>query len=433
MVSTSRRGGVIRSTLRVLAAIVGWLLLALAVDIGLGASFEAIHPRVDEVDEVPLAAPPVQADTESTDDRSGRCLGEFRMPAEARERAAAPAYGDEPWVDEYWCEFSRLHSGYRPFLYSRVDDTRQPLINSDDGVRRSYRADTASGDAPVVWFFGGSTMWGWGQRDAHTIPSEVARLAEDAGTPIDVVNFGQLAWVQWQEVLALEQELATRPAPDMIVFYDGVNDVNVQTYDRGPNGGRPSDEPSIYRFDRDPNPRTAPSVDAGSPPEPTTWAEWWGDTSAMAQLAGGLGGNLFGIDAAGASEAGRAQSADAPTALARVVDIYERGQALADAVAGRYGIQPLYFWQPRVGPPGDIPHDLEYADEATEAVHRGAADRLGASVIDLTDVFDGYDLDTIYTDSAHTNERGAQVVAASMWPHLEAALGSTARPAEGSP
>ena len=380
----------IRSTVRVVAALIGWALLALAVDVGLGAAVESAHPRIDEEDLAPPAAPPVDAPDESVDDRSGPCLGELRMPAEALERAAAPAYGEAPWVEEYWCEFYRIHAGYVPYLYTRLDDTRQPLINSQDGVRRSYQASDRPDDAPVVWFFGGSTMWGWGQRDQHTIPSEVARLAERAGAPIEAVNFGQLAWMHWQEVLAFEQELATRPAPDLVVFYDGVNDVNVQTYDPGPNGGRPSDDPTVYRFERDPSPQTAPTPEGEPAPEPTTWAEWWGDTSAMAQLTGGLGDRLFGIDAAGASESGRSQSADADTALRRVVDIYERGQALADGVAARHGLRPLYFWQPRE------------AEGVTAEVHRGAVDRMGASIIDLTALFDDRDPDGRSTPTAPT-------------------------------
>ena len=72
---------------------------------------------------------------------------------------------------------------------------------------------------------GGSTMFGSFQRDGHTIPSEFARLAEADGIPVRVVNYGQLAYVNWQEVLLLQQLASGSSRPDLAVFYDGYNDL----------------------------------------------------------------------------------------------------------------------------------------------------------------------------------------------------------------
>jgi hypothetical protein len=71
-------------------------------------------------------------------------------------------------------------------------------------------------------------MWGSGSRDLHTIPSEFARLAEQDGMAVQVTNYGERAWVSWQEVIFLMEELARGERPDVVVFYDGWNDTYVR-------------------------------------------------------------------------------------------------------------------------------------------------------------------------------------------------------------
>ena len=68
-------------------------------------------------------------------------------------------------------------------------------------------------------------MFGLYQRDEHTIPSEFARLAQARRHPVRVVNYGRLAYVNWQESQLLEQLVGGSQAPDLAVFYDGFNEV----------------------------------------------------------------------------------------------------------------------------------------------------------------------------------------------------------------
>ena len=95
-------------------------------------------------------------------------------------------------------------------------------MNVRRGIRRSYEPAGAQGrDAVKIFFFGGSTMFGMFQRDAHTIPSEFARLAEADGIPVRAINFGRLAYANWQEMLLLEKLVSRGREPDLAVFYDG--------------------------------------------------------------------------------------------------------------------------------------------------------------------------------------------------------------------
>ncbi len=63
-----------------------------------------------------------------------------------------------------------------------------------------------------VWFFGASALFGDGQRDDHTIPSEFARLAEADGIPVEVRNYGRPGIAMWQELELFEQLVVDRAA-----------------------------------------------------------------------------------------------------------------------------------------------------------------------------------------------------------------------------
>jgi hypothetical protein len=77
-----------------------------------------------------------------------------------------------------------------------------------------------------IAMFGGSTMFGWGNRDTHTIPSQVWRMLAEKGVPARVENHAHIGYVSSQEAIAVTL-LLRDPAwrPDVVVFLDGLNDV----------------------------------------------------------------------------------------------------------------------------------------------------------------------------------------------------------------
>jgi len=80
--------------------------------------------------------------------------------------------------------------------------------------------------APVIWFFGGSTMRGDTVDDSKTIPSLVAADLASRGYPdIRAFNYGENSFGSLQETKYLQKLLIDNPnRPDLVVFYDGVND-----------------------------------------------------------------------------------------------------------------------------------------------------------------------------------------------------------------
>jgi lysophospholipase L1-like esterase len=149
----------------------------------------------------------------------------------ARYRAV-PFYRDQPWSERYWDEAPRAERyryvpyvlwGHRPYEGETVNVGR-------DGRRRTPGTRCGPG-ARKVFVFGGSTLWGWGAPDWETIPAHLQeRLARRSSGPVCVTNHGEDGFVSTQAVIALLRELQAGNVPDVVVFYDGVNDLTAAYY-----------------------------------------------------------------------------------------------------------------------------------------------------------------------------------------------------------
>lgn len=73
-----------------------------------------------------------------------------------------------------------------------------------------------------TWFFGGSTIWGYGNSDNYTIPSIYSKKNNSY-----VFNFGEQAWVTRQSLNQLINILGDGYKPEVVVFYGGFNDISV--------------------------------------------------------------------------------------------------------------------------------------------------------------------------------------------------------------
>ena len=72
--------------------------------------------------------------------------------------------------------------------------------------------------------FGGSTTFGDGARDDYTVSSWLQKILDDTPYCTEVTNFGQEGYVSSQELLLLLEQLRIKNTPDLVVFYDGIND-----------------------------------------------------------------------------------------------------------------------------------------------------------------------------------------------------------------
>jgi lysophospholipase L1-like esterase len=315
----------------------------------------------------------------------------------SRYESSGPPEGrlDEPWAVDAGQESVEAFSGrsYDPFLGYVLADYAGDYVNVTDGQRRSYQAADAGEDPYEVWFLGGSALFGFAsQRDEHTVPSEVARLAEAAGTPVVVRNFGVPGYTNYQEVQVLADALLDGGRPDLVVFTDGYNDLSYQlgaTYLGIAGAGRPA---HIFS-------------DLGA----AAFAGAWGAPPEL-----GLG----------APEA----TPSLEEASSQTAAVYERGMELAERLGETYGFETLFTWQPSLhslAPDADlmVSEGFDAQAEATfRAANRQVLDQLGPGVIDLSPALDQLEQPTL-VNAVHFNEAGAAALGAALWEQIEPARG----------
>jgi lysophospholipase L1-like esterase len=297
----------------------------------------------------------------------------------AAERARVSAFGGAPWAAGCLREVAGLGYDHVPFLVRAIRDAPGPCVAVRDGERAGYRP--RGDDLPEVWLLGSSAAFGEGQRDSHTIASELARQAEAAGRPVRVRNLAVPGSTTYQDALRLEQLLAVRGRPDLVVLYGGVNDLAAQLVS-------PTDQATwlpatLWRSDHPAGTRSL-------------WDRWH-DASLGVRAWTWLTGEAAGAEPGGASGPSAADEAPAAEVAEATVRAYGRAVALARRVAASY----------------DVP--IEVVFQATRfarrhPVARRVLARLPRGVVDLSSVF-GAQASALFVDGVHTNEAGARVVA----------------------
>ena len=144
-------------------------------------------------------------------------------------------YADSAWYPAFRAERARLSLRWQPFAYFRQTPLRGRYITVDtSGLRVVPRYPVARGKPLTVWFLGGSTTWGYEEQDSATRPAVVARRLAAAGYDATVVNLAQPGYTMGQELVTLATELRAGGHPDVVVFWDGVNDIGAARQNGAP-------------------------------------------------------------------------------------------------------------------------------------------------------------------------------------------------------
>ena len=309
------------------------------------------------------------------------------------------AHADDPWfVDSDYSTGQGFaldpRIGWRHVNPYRFLDIRTSYVNVVDGRRVTWQAPACSCRRLTVWMYGGSTTWGLDQRDEGTIASFIAKTASADGLVVDVQNRGETGHLHWMEAERFAWDLTADPPPDLVIFYDGVNDVWAAT-----GAGRPGSGAESAPIDPTLRDLWAQTNRLGTPPS---------DVPSGASFPGGSGWG----------DGGEQQAVD------RVMDMYNRARRVSRATAEQAGVPIRYFWQPaRATRPIqlDEPHD----DASLETGSRRSAQllqrALSDDVVDLTDVLDDVS-GALFTDDVHHNERAAEVIGSAIYGELKPRL-----------
>ncbi|MFN8016895.1 MAG: hypothetical protein U0P45_02095 [Acidimicrobiales bacterium] len=291
-----------------------------------------------------------------------------------------------PWADRVQREQLALPLPPDPVTGFSVGDYRTRYTNVRDGARKTVEPTTS--DAPTVWLVGGSAAFGIGQRDDHSLASELVRQGDAAGHPMRVVSLGVPGYSLWQEYQLVLARLASGgERPDLVLFYDGFNDL-IQSFVPAITVGTTWDRPAMY--------------------DPAAMKRFRSmETDEVQAQMRALGGP---------EELGR----QIARRYVRLQDLV-RSQLEAEGIPTAFAFQPDATASPanlaRVERRYALPVLRSDSVDLFASTARSTVSALPSQVIDLHDLFADTDA-PVFIDLVHTNEVGAQRVAKALVPRI---------------
>jgi lysophospholipase L1-like esterase len=355
-------------------------------------------------------------------------LKDLRTPRISPDpRVMSAIEGSASWLPAHYRELEALSDRWQPYVYFRQRPFRGQTITIDeDGLRETWKrpgpeASTARKAPPVrLLMLGGSSLWGFGARDEWTIPSLVARGLHERGVDVEVRNLAEIGYVSTQELIALVRELQGGYRPDVVLFYDGVNDTTSALLER-----QPAVTTNEVNRVREFNLLQSPAWLAAALVVNLV------RDSASFRFAGAVGRRFTG----NAVRDPRVPAEGEQLSLARgVVRRYAANVGLIEALGKAYGFRPLFVWQPVIfNKPSLVPFEQEESDKFgwTRDMFRHVHNALDQTV-DLNSNPDFWNLHEVFKqtqplvflDFCHTteaaNESIARMLVERMIPRMKA-------------
>ena len=135
-------------------------------------------------------------------------------------RSTFPVYKSKQEGIDIWSDIRGMYL-HSPKDYQAIGWRNKPYKGNTVFVDGKYNTRIGIGHeiSNSTWFFGGSTMWGFGVGNNHTVPSFFSELTGESSA-----NFGEWSWQSRQSVNQLLTLIADGERPSTVIFYDGVND-----------------------------------------------------------------------------------------------------------------------------------------------------------------------------------------------------------------
>jgi hypothetical protein len=192
----------------------------------------------------------------------------------------------------------------------------------------------------VVFLFGGSTAFSYGETDDQAMGSRLQPLlAKKLGRPVSVYNFGQSSYFSTQERILFEQLILSGQRPDMVIFLDGLNDFHWVN-------------------------AVMPASPDQRPPRPVTptWRSTLVDATRllpMGRLAVSVRDSLAKVTHQKTPDEIKVLSTNFadPKSLQGAIDRYLTNMRLIQAEAKEYSIRTLFVWEPAPTYEYDLSYD----------------------------------------------------------------------------
>jgi lysophospholipase L1-like esterase len=331
-------------------------------------------------------------------------------------RVVAEGYEGAAWPVVHFRELEQLQERWQPYVYFRQKLFRGETITIDnDGVRTTWQSSRQPGDrgergSVKILTLGGSSLWGWGARDDQTIPSLLARSLHEKGWRVELKNLAEIGYVSTQEVITLTRELQAGYRPDVVIFYDGVNDTTSALLEGEP--GVTTNEinrRNEFNLLQSPARMGAGLIvklvkDSGSYRFAQMVRRRLGDESVSDQVTPG--------------------TMKVPDVPEGVVSRFEANVTLVETLAKSFGFRPLFFWQPTVfSKPSLVPVEREEArkyawaepfmNHVCDCMRSSTQLKSDAAFRDLSTIFDDTE-GLAFIDYCHTTEAANARIASAM-------------------
>ena len=230
---------------------------------------------------------------------------------------------------------------YAPWVQFRHSEFHGKLLNTDaSGYRRTRTPAIRNPHAPTtrINVFGGSTTFGFGVPDDHTIPSYL-QATLDATSPAAsflVRNFGQSYYYSSQEMTLFLSLLKAGHVPHTAVFIDGTNDIFLLALQR--------DEPFF-------TPRTTQLWDAArgaTAPEGLRLPSWIPMVRLSKVLSRRIYGEQNGVEPSNRfiTDDSQLTESERKAIVDYVTSRYESNRRLIRTACREYAVRCLFVWQP---------------------------------------------------------------------------------------
>ncbi len=329
------------------------------------------------------------------------------------------SYQDTPWIAGYDKElFSSYNTSWRPYVYWRRTPYAGKYINIDNrGIRYTAASELSDNHASrklKIFMFGGSTMWGEGVRDRYTIPSLLAKELAAHQIKAEITNFGEVAYVHTQELIELALQLQRGNVPDIVIFYDGYNDVYAALQNRVAGFSqfewkRELEYNISTRYNKLKKVFLLNSL----------------DRFYLGKFIKSLSNSL---------SYKQPFSQESKTLAKDIIEVYLNNIKIIDALGKAYGFRPLFYWQPVIYTKNNLtPFEKGFATEPLGSLYHEAHAVMKANhgefahyhFYDISGLFAAAK-NPVYIDYCHVNEDANRIIAARITGDLLPLIGSSA-------
>ena len=326
------------------------------------------------------------------------------------KRASLPYYQAQDWGEEFW-DTAIPKARLQPYTMWHTEDHEDKFATFKEGFRVTPNAQCTE-DAYDIYIFGGSTIWGEGAPDWGTIPAYLQDLFNNQTDEIVCVhNMGQRQFHLTQEIVELINQLQLGTRPDMVIFYDGINEVGN-------------------------------TIETGVPWIPGGWS--W-DTPAKEDpikqiIAGSNINRLLNRFRKSTSTSAIQPFSDIEldNVIAETVDVYLNNYQIVEGLSQQFDFEVYFFWQPFLGVddkvltveekdilavdlaiagPGYFEDPLKYIQDVYAEIKTRAEDI--SNLYYISDILDEYE-QQIYFDIWHITPEGNEIVAQRIFDIIEA-------------